>query len=130
MNMANPLERERADTVAAEVLLTELLREVADRTSSPSVRKTTLSALLAAIDEEGGGPAEYDVPLNRLAGSGLGDALLQLRHRGLVRLTDDGFTVSEHGADPAVGSDSGLSKFLESLVSKKLREWHVAPAGP
>ena len=72
--MANPLERESADTVAAELLLTELLREVADLTSSPSVRKTTLSALLAAIEEEGGGPAEYDVPLNRLSGSGLGDA--------------------------------------------------------
>ncbi len=125
--MADPLEIQGADTVEAEALLAELLREVADATSSPSVRKTTLSALIAAIQEDGGGPAEIDVPLARLTGSGLGDLLLHLRHRGLVRLTDEGFRVSDELTDQAEGIRPHTA-FLESLVSKKLRDWQVSPA--
>ena len=89
--------------------------------ATDSVRKTTLAALLDAAEESA---TDIDGILDILARANLTDALLGMRERGVVLLTDDGFSLAVH--TPPKVWDS-LSDWLTGLVRRKLAEWQLLP---
>jgi len=105
-----------------EDLVAALLFAVASAMSTHSVRKTTLAALLDAIEES---PDGQDAYLDVLAHANLTDALLALRERGRVQLTDQGFALSDQYEPRLWPSVSG---WFSPLVGRKLSEWRLGPA--
>lgn len=101
-----------------------LLSAVAEGVARHEVRKTTLSALIDAIEEQPDAAVHLSV-----RDTVLSDVLLLLRHRGLVQLTDNGFGLTESGALFArEGAPEDALRALQELVSRKLQEWRLAPA--
>lgn len=106
---------------ATEELIAGFLFAVSVVAATDSVRKTTLAALLDAAEESAD---DIDGLLDVLARANLTDALLAMRERGVVLLTDEGFSLAEH--EPPRVWDS-LSEWLTGLVRRKLSEWHLLP---
>lgn len=61
-----------------------------------------------------------------IARANLTDALLGLRERGLIRLTDDGFSLVDGGTPTDRPTEA--ETWLTRLVGQKLNEWHMRPA--
>lgn len=107
---------------AAEELIAAFLFAVSEVASTESVRKTTLAALLDAAEES---EVAIEGLLDTIARANLTDALLSMRERGVVLLTDEGFSLAEH--QPPSIWDS-LSEWLTVLVRRKLSEWQLLPS--
>lgn len=105
---------------ATEDLVAALLQAAIQVSEQPTVRKTTLAALMDAAEESG---EDLGDMVEVIARANLTDALLGLRERGVIVLTDDGFAHAEDSPWPARWEK--VSTWLQGLVVKKLDEWRM-----
>lgn len=117
-----------AGQIGRDEVVTQLLAEASELLQQPAVHKSTLLALLAAAAED----PEADPVLTRVVRvpkADLNDALLALRSMGQVQLTADGFTLTSRPSEgQRDASSERLAGYLERLVGRKMREWHVEAA--